>query len=227
MGLRPDNVSGSKPRRGGGSLLGTLIAAALCLGLLGASALADGLRPNPANHRSLVGKPIEESRYDSASHCRKDPTAGARALVRWLDRTVRGQSWGINRCERLRGGELERAGNFSVHSEGRAVDWRLDAGVAKERRSAMRLIRTLIATDSDGNPSALARRMGVQGLIYDCRDWWAGMTKLSRYDYCYRGDGKLRDGLDRTQAHRDHVHIELNWPGARKRTSFWRSPVSR
>jgi hypothetical protein len=29
-----------------------------------------------------------------------------------------------------------------------------------------------------------------------------------------------------TTAHRDHVHIELNWAGARKRTSFWGSPAA-
>ena len=90
----------------------------------------------------------------------------------------------------------------------------------------MRLIRTLIANDRNGNHAALARRMGVQGLIFDCMDWWTGMDKLGRYDYCYKGNGHLRHGLDRTQAHRNHVHIELDWPGARLRTSFWRSPLA-
>ena len=48
-----------------------------------------------------------------------------KALERWLERNVRGESWGIIRCERLRPPE------FSLHSEGRAIDWRLDAGVAR------------------------------------------------------------------------------------------------
>ncbi len=224
MGPRPDNVSGSRPPRGRGRLLRTLTVAALCAAVLAALATVaagSGLVPNPANHPKLLGKPIEASRYDEARRCREHPTAGAKALVRWLGRTIRGESWGIFRCERL------KRGRFSVHSEGRAVDWRLDAGVAKERRSAMRLIRTLIAADRNENLNALARRMGVQGLIFDCKAWWAGMERLGKYSYCYRRNGELRDGLDRTQAHRDHVHIELNWPGARKRTSFWRSPVSR
>jgi hypothetical protein len=222
MGFHPDNVSGSRPRRGRGALLGILFSAAVAAGALAASAAGDGLVPNPANHKRLVDKPIEASRYDDARHCRKDPTKGAKALADWLDRTVRGESWGINRCERLK-----RGGNFSIHSEGRAIDWRLDAGIAKERRSAMRLIRTLIASDRNGNEAALARRMGVQGLIFDCKAWWAGQTELGEYSYCYKRNGDIRHDLDRTQAHRDHVHIELNWPGARKRTSFWRSPVSR
>jgi hypothetical protein len=27
--------------------------------------------------------------------------------------------------------------------------------------------------------------------------------------------------VDRTTAHRDHIHFGLSWAGARKRTSFW------
>ncbi len=91
----------------------------------------------------------------------------------------------------------------------------------------MQLIRTLIARDQNGEPAALARRIGVQGLIFDCKSWFSGMEELGRYSYCYKPNGELRDDLDGTQAHRDHVHIELNWAGARTRTSFWQSPVSR
>jgi hypothetical protein len=222
MGPIPDNPSGDGQRGGRGLIPCILVAAAASAVALPASAGAGGLVPNPANHRKLIDKPIEESRYDQARKCRSQPTDGAKALVRWLSRTVRGESWGINRCERLKRGR-----SFSVHSEGRAVDWRLDAGKPKERRSAMRLLRTLIASDRHGNPNALARRMGVQGLIFDCKSWWAGMAKLGRYSACYKRNGDRRRNVDRTTAHRDHVHIELNWPGARKRTSFWRSPVAR
>jgi hypothetical protein len=198
-----------------------LALAAACVAALCATAVAGGLSPNPANHRTLVDKPIEDPRYDDANGCKRGTPKGMKALIHWLERNVRGQSWGTYRCERL------KRDGFSVHSESRAVDWHLDAGVAKERRAAMRLIRTLLARDRAHNVHALARRMGVQGLIFDCRAWWSGMESLGRYSYCYRRNGDLRDDLDRTQAHRDHVHIELNWPGARKQTSFWRSPVSR
>ena len=84
----------------------------------------------------------------------------------------------------------------------------------------MRLIDTLLATDQNGNQHALARRMGVQGIIFDCRSWWSGMDRRwASYSYCEQNHGQL----DPTQAHRNHVHIELNWPGARKQTSFWRA----
>ena len=68
--------------------------------------------------------------------------------------------------------------------------------------------------------------MGIQGLIFDCHAWWAGMEEMGAYSYCYKRNGDLRHDLDRTQAHRDHIHIELNWDGAKKKTSFWRSPVA-
>jgi len=203
--------------------------------LLASIATAGGLVPNPANDRSLVAKPIEDFRYDGATSCRHGVPKGMKELQSWLERNVRGESWGIMRCERLKrrlnSGATRltprRADNFSLHSEGRAIDWHLDAGVAKQRRAAMRLIRILLAPDRNGNDAALARRMGVQGLIFDCKSWWAGMDGLSEYSYCYKRNGDLRNGLDRTQAHRDHLHIELNWPGARKRTSFWHSKASR
>jgi hypothetical protein len=208
-------------RRSAWGALAGLCAALLAL-IATAAALAGGLRPNPANDPRLLNKPIEGFRYDEARRCRDEPTRGAKALEDWLDRNVRGESWGIMRCERLR----RRGGNFSVHSEGRAIDWHLDARERKERRAARSLIRTLIGRDKNGEPAALARRMGVQGLIFNCKSWWSGQEGLGKYSYCYRPSGKKRDDLNPTQAHVDHVHVELNWPGARKRTSFWRSPVA-
>lgn len=185
-----------------------------------AAAASAALRPNPADDRRLVGEPIERFRYDYAKECRKGSRKGTRALQRWLERNVRGDAWGINRCERLGSG-------YSIHAEGRALDWRLDAGVRRERRAARRLIDTLLATDSKGRRHALARRMGVQGLIFNCRQWFGG-SGLGRYSYCFKANGKRKKArnLNRTAAHMDHVHIELNWRGARKRTSFWRSPLA-
>jgi hypothetical protein len=89
----------------------------------------------------------------------------------------------------------------------------------------MDLIHTLLATDKNGNYAALARRMGIQGLIFNCRDWWSGMEGLGEYSYCYRNGHRIHH-LDPTQAHQDHIHIELNWPGAKKKTSFWHSPLA-
>ena len=185
-------------------------------------AAAGGLKPNPANDPRLLKKPIEDERYDRATKCRDNVPKGMKALQHWLEHNIRGESWGVYRCEKLKG----QGDNYSLHSESRAIDWHLDAGVAKENRAAKRFIDTLLAADRKGNVRALARRMGIQGLIFDCRAWWAGMEELGEYSYCYKRNGDLRHNLDRTQAHRDHIHIELSWDGAKKRTSFWKSPLA-
>jgi hypothetical protein len=184
-----------------------------------AAAAAGGLRPNPANDPSLVDEPMDAYRYDYPEGCRAKVPAGMKALQAWLESNVRGETWGILRCEKLGDG-------FSLHAEGRAIDWHLDAAVRRERRAAKRLIRTLLQTDANGNPHALAHRMGVQGLIYNCKQWYGDAKRLAPYSYCYRRNGTKRRHLDRTAAHMDHVHIELSWPGAREQTSFWQSPLA-
>ena len=199
----------------------TTALALIALAVACASAFA-GLGKNPANHRSLVNKPIEDYRYDGADNCTKRIPKGTRALAKWLGRHTSGELWGITRCEKL------SSDSHSLHSESRAIDWHMDARKAKQKKQAMRLIRDrLLATDSNGNQTALARRMGVQGIIFDCKSWWSNPGGLEKYSYCYKGNGKRRKNLDPTAAHIDHIHIELNQPGSRKRTSFWRSPLSR
>jgi hypothetical protein len=197
--------------------VGRGIAVLVCFAVLGmaASAIAGKLGRNPANHSSLLNEPIESLGYDSARKCKRGERPGARALAEWIGDHTRGDFWGIYRCEKW------GKNSASVHAEGRAIDWRLDAGVPRERRAAMHLIRLLLEPDRNGEPFALARRMGVQGLIFNCKSWYGG--ELGRYSACYRENGKRDPDVDRTTAHKDHIHIELNWPGAREKTSFWRS----
>jgi hypothetical protein len=162
--------------------------------------------------------PIDDYAYDHATECRKRPTPGALALVEWLERNAAGVSWGIMRCEKW---GKHRA---SLHAEGRAVDWHLDASKPADRREARRLIDMLLAPDSLGNPHALARRMGIQEIIWNCRSWWSGSDGMGPYSACFTEKGRPRKGVDRTTAHRDHIHFGLSWRGARKRTSFWLQP---
>src|SRR5712691_8010699 len=201
------------------------VRAASLAGLICAFAIVPGLAraaitTNPANRPVLLSQPIEELHYDYAKRCLSHPQPGTLALQSWLERNWRGVPWGMMRCEKL------SPHNYSLHAEGRAIDWHLDAAVPAQDHAALRLIDMLLATDQDGNEAALARRMGVQGLIFDCHQWFGYGDRLSPYSYCYRRDGKLRKHLDPTLAHRNHIHIELNWAGARKRTSFWHSPLA-
>src|SRR5215211_2745907 len=135
--------------------------AALCLSGVALARPYGPVRHNPADR--LASQPIEDYQYDYAKRCRKHPTPGGLALVDWLEHNWRGISWGIVRCEKL-----SRA-NYSLHAAGRAVDWHLDVHDPADRRAARRLILTLLATDKAGNLHALARRMGVQEIIWDCR----------------------------------------------------------
>ena len=191
---------------------GALVLAAATL-LLPAAA---GAWRNPANAPGLLERPIEPYRYDYAHGCRHRLTPGIKRLTSWIDRHYQGESWGVVRCERL-----DRH-SWSLHSEARALDWRLDAGIGRERRAARRLIRRLLAADLKSNSHALARRMGLQEIIFNCRSWFSGPAGMRSYSAC---EGARK--FDRTTAHRDHVHLGLSWPGAKARTSFWRSGLDR
>jgi hypothetical protein len=180
-----------------------------------AEAVAGGFRPvsgNPAD--KLVDLPIDDYRYDHAKDCRKRPTKGAEAMVAWLEANAGGSFWGIMRCERW------GKGRASLHAEGRAIDWHLDVHDGADRREAQRLINLLLAPDRAGNPHALARRMGIQEIIWNCRSWYSGSESLRPYSACYDQNGD-RKPIDDTTAHRDHIHFGLNWPGAKMRTTFW------
>ena len=176
-----------------------------------AAALA---RDNPAD--ALLHLPIEASRYDKATHCSSKSRPGVVRLTAWLEENVRGEFWGSYRCEMW--GKKEA----SLHAENRAIDWHLDVTARADRRAAKRLIALLLAADAAGNPQALARRMGVEELIWDCEYWAAGMTDFIPYRVCLNRRGKEIKGIDRTVAHRDHVHVGMTRAGAAAKTSFWR-----
>ena len=174
------------------------------------------LEPVPGNPAErLRSVPIEDSVYDRATHCTTKERPGTTRLVRWLERNAPGAKWGVYRCEKW------GKGSASLHAEGRAIDWHLDARDPAQRRAGQKLIELLLAPDSDGNAQALARRMGVEEIIWDCGYWGAGMTLFSRYSPCFDKRGKRRKRVDPTAGHIDHLHIGLTKAGAAARTSFW------
>lgn len=170
---------------------------------------------NPAD--GLADQPIDAYRYDYAKRCRSRPRSGAVALQRWLEHHAQGMSWGIMRCE------MWGKRSASLHAEGRALDWHLDVRDPAQRREGMRLLHLMLATDRSGNAHALARRMGVQEIIWNCRAWWSGASRLVKYKPCYGRGGQRLAHVDPTIGHLDHVHFGLNLAGASERTSFWRS----
>jgi hypothetical protein len=168
------------------------------------------LNPNPANDPALIGKRLDPNRYDGAGRCVRRVPKGTRRLKRWMRRhTKRRVPSGTIRCD---GG---------VHGTGRALDFGLDARKKRQKRLAMRVINTWLARDARGRRNALARRMGVQLVIFNCRWWQAGDRGMSRYSACAGG----RKNADPTQGHIDHMHIELTKPAAKLKTTYWKTTL--
>lgn len=90
----------------------------------------------------------------------------------------------------------------SEHYDGRAVDWQLDAYDPQERRTGDAVVTWL--TDNDGD---VARRLGIQSIIWNHRAW-------------HSHDGVWK-GYVGQSPHTDHIHISLTWDGAFMRTSWW------
>jgi hypothetical protein len=164
---------------------------------------------------ALLDAAIENPRYDRATGCAKKTRPGVVAMTEWLAANTRGEFCGSYRCEKW------GKDSASLHAENRAIDWHLDAAVEADRKAADELFHLLLAPDASGNPQALARRMGVQELIWVCGYWGAGMTSFQPYGACYTKRGKLRKNAHKTIAHRDHVHIGMTKPGVEVQTSFW------
>jgi hypothetical protein len=127
---------------------------------------------------------------------------GTLALRAYIDRWYRGDSAGIYNCRTVRG-----SSSVSIHAEGRALDWRLLSWVTKERRAARRIRGFLLRSDSEDRRLAGARRWGIQQIIYNGHHWSASHPK-ARWHPCEWDCG-----------HADHMHIEQNWRGAKRRTS--------
>jgi hypothetical protein len=191
-------------------LFATLLAA-----LIFAAPAAALPRLNPADN--LAATPIEDSTYDRATRCTKKKRPGVEGFVSWLRKNVRGVFWGSYRCEMW--GKHEA----SLHAEGRAIDWHLDARNKADSKEAARLIALLLAPDAVGNEHALARRMGVQEIIWDCGYWSAGGHDFGDYSPCFGKRGKRRKNVNVTVGHMDHIHFGLTKRGSMARTSFWES----
>ena len=75
----------------------------------------------------------------------------------------------------------------SLHAEDRAIDWH-----PSDHAAARKLIDELLAPDKAGDQPALARRMGVEELIWNCRYWGAGMETWKPYSVCFDSHGKRK-----------------------------------
>jgi hypothetical protein len=190
------------------------LAAVLALAIPTVATALPSVTANPAN--KLLSRGIDPIQYDPATHCNGGHIpVGTKAMLAWLERNANGVNWGEYRCE------IWGKHSASLHSAGRAIDWH-----PTTMKDGYALVKLLLAPDKAGNVAALARRMGVQGLIFNCKAWfgsWDG--QMGDYSYCYDKKGRRKHNLDPTQAHMNHVHIELNLRGAAEKTTFWNPHV--
>ena len=124
-----------------------------------------------------------------------DPVSkpGVIAVANLLSQTFEQEGYSLHRsCIDMR----------SEHYDGRAVDWQLNAYDPQERRTGDAVVTWL--TDNDGE---VARRLGIQSIIWNERSWHAS----TGYWQGYAGQSP----------HTDHIHLSFTWDGAYMRTSWW------
>ncbi|USQ80068.1 cell wall-binding repeat-containing protein [Ornithinimicrobium faecis] len=95
------------------------------------------------------------------------------------------------------------AGDNSQHYEGRAVDWPMNAYNAADKAIGDSVAQWLTANNGE-----MARRFGVQSVIWNRQSWY--LYKPGSW-YPYNG----------ASPHTDHLHISFSWDGAMGRTSWW------
>lgn len=166
----------------------------------------------PVVPTGLLSKKVDRvPGYQGQRSCQRGARPGTRALARLLRRTyASGIPIGISRrC----------AGDTSEHYDGRALDWMVNS--RKPRQAAMGdAFTSWLTKRGHGVRGEMARRLGVMYIIWRGRSWASYRPGWSDYRGCSRGGGSRWNA---TACHFDHVHISLNWPGARKKTSWYRA----
>lgn len=187
-------------------LAGTLLASAA---LLPAPAVAAAV-PVPAP-KAFGAVADDFPHWEPESGCSPTQKPGAKAL-----RTLLRRTYGTIASNTVRACTSADSG----HEEGRAVDWMTSVRVPEQKAMAEAFLSWLLDTDSYGNTFAMARRLGVQYVIWNNRmfrlyDTARGWTE---YSGCL-AKKKRKRAYDNT-CHRTHVHISLTWDGAYKRSSY-------
>jgi hypothetical protein len=193
---------------------GVLIAATL----VPAVAVASATAPVPAP-RSFGAVADTFPRYEPENTCSPTEKVGAKKLRKLLARTYGSSigSYTVRPC----------SGADSGHEEGRAVDWMTNKKVPAQKAMAKAFIKWLKATDSYGNTYAMARRLGVEYVIWNNRMWrtYDPGRGATEYDKCLHKKKKGKAAWANA-CHRTHVHISLSWDGAYKRTSYFSGYVA-
>ena len=176
--------------------LGALSASMIAFPLFTSPAQAATI-PFPKPSRTLPSALDVVAPYQKGTLCLKVNQPGAVAFAKLLNDTYGTHTYGILRtCA-------------AEHGEGRALDWMLDSTKPANLALGNALTRWLTAPDAQGRPGAMARRFGINYIIWNRQEW--GSWAPQRGWFPYTG----------SVPHTDHIHFTFNWDGAYKRTSWW------
>ena len=145
----------------------------------------------------------------SVTSCSGGPALGTQRLAGYIEYWwPRGENWGIYNCRTVAG-----SSSYSLHAGGRAYDHHLSVHDAKDKAAGDSIVAAFLRADSKGNKYALAKRFGVQEIIWNCKIWTAERASegLRPYGACPTSNDTI--------AHRDHVHIGQNLRGANRKTT--------
>ena len=176
--------------------IGAVSASVLAFPLFASSAQAATF-PYPKPSRTLPAALDVAAPYQEGTRCLTENQPGAVAFAKLLNSTYGTRTYGILRkCA-------------AEHGEGRALDWMINASNKDQLALANALTRWLVAPDAQGRPGAMARRFGINYIIWNRQQWKAWAPERGWTNYY---------GVS---PHTDHIHFSFNWDGAYKRTSWW------
>jgi peptidoglycan hydrolase-like protein with peptidoglycan-binding domain len=176
--------------------IGAVSASVIAFPLLASPAQATTY-PYPKPSRTLPAALDVAAPYEEGTRCLTENQPGAVAFAKLLNETYGTHVYGILRkCA-------------AEHGEGRALDWMIDSTKPANLALANALTRWLVAPDAQGRPGAMARRFGINYIIFNRQQWKAWAPE--RGWVAYYG----------VSPHTDHIHFSFNWDGAYKRTSWW------
>ncbi|MCB0918644.1 MAG: carboxypeptidase regulatory-like domain-containing protein [Actinobacteria bacterium] len=163
----------------------------------------------------FAGLPVDEiTSYEPQKECRTQPRPGTVALRELLLATYGEDIPAYMNRECL--------SDTSEHYDGRAIDWMVDSRDRNQASKGDAFVQWLLAT-RDGEPAAMARRLGVMYLVWRGRIW--GQYRLEdgwrEYNDCSQAQYRSPE-YDNT-CHRNHIHISLNHDGAEQRTSWYQA----
>ena len=176
--------------------IGVVSASVLAFPLVTGSAQAATV-PYPKPTRALPSALDVAAPYQKGTRCLTYNQPGAVAFAKLLNTTYGNRTYGILRtCA-------------AEHGEGRALDWMINAKNSEQLALANALTRWLAAPDAQGRAGAMAKRFGINYIIWNRQQWRA-------YD-----PGRGWAPYYGVSPHTDHIHFSFNWDGARMRSSWW------